>query len=209
MTGGQTRFFYFDVGNVLLTFDPWRLVRRIAAAVGIPPEQVWNILFQTDLYRRYECGQIATPDFFQCFAQAATRPLDYPSFAAAAYDVFEPNEPVMDFVTRLHQAGCGLGILSNTNDGHWSLICDGRYPVISGCFEHYVLSCRIGSMKPDAAIYQAAIRQAGCRADEIFFVDDRPENVAGAQQAGLDAVLYTSAAQLARDLQQRGVPVMS
>ena len=177
MTGGQPRFFYFDVGNVLLTFDPWRLVHRIAAASGIPPERIRDLLFQTGLYVRYECGQIATQDFFECFAREATRPLDYPGFCAAAYDLFEPNEPVLTLVTHMHQAGLPLGILSNTNDGHWTLIRDGRYPTITDCFQQFVLSYQVGSMKPDTAIYQAAIRQAGYPAEQIFFVDDRPENV--------------------------------
>jgi FMN phosphatase YigB (HAD superfamily) len=45
----------------------------------------------------------------------------------------------------------------------------------------------------------------GLSAGEIFFVDDRPENVTGALEAGLDAVLYTSPACLAADLRRRGI----
>ena len=39
-----------------------------------------------------------------------------------------------------------------------------------------------------AAIFETAIRVAGHSPDEIFFVDDRAENVEGARAAGLDAV---------------------
>jgi len=208
MRVGKPQFFYFDVGNVLLSFDPWRLVRQVASAADIPPQQVWNLLFQSGLYLRYECGQITSQDFFQCFATAATQTLDYRTFCAAAYDLFTPNGPVFSLVTRMHAAGLPLGILSNTNDGHWSLISDGRYSVINNCFRQYVLSYRVGSMKPDPAIYHAAAAQAGCRPDEVFFVDDRLENVEGAWRAGLDAVLYTTAEQLARDLHTRGVAVL-
>jgi HAD superfamily hydrolase (TIGR01509 family) len=61
-------------------------------------------------------------------------------------------------------------------------------------------------MKPDRAIYDEAIRRAGAPAHEIFFTDDRRENVDGARAAGLDAVLFTSPAQLERDLAERGLP---
>ena len=43
------------------------------------------------------------------------------------------------------------------------------------------------------------------RARQIFFVDDRPENVDGARQAGFDAVLYEGATHLAKALRRRGL----
>ena len=59
-------------------------------------------------------------------------------------------------------------------------------------------------MKPDRAIYDAAIVRAGTSASEVFFVDDRAENVVGAQAAGLDAVQFIDAGQLAVDLRHAG-----
>jgi FMN phosphatase YigB (HAD superfamily) len=41
---------------------------------------------------------------------------------------------------------------------------------------------------------------------ECLFVDDRPENVAGAARAGLPALRFVDAATLRRDLRARGVP---
>ena len=42
-------------------------------------------------------------------------------------------------------------------------------------------------------------------AEEIFFTDDLPGHVAGAQAVGFDAVQFTSASQLVADLRARGV----
>ena len=67
----------------------------------------------------------------------------------------------------------------------------------------------MGSSKPDSNIYQHAAKIAGCRPDELFFVDDRADNVAGAINAGLDAIVFESTAQLRRDLSNRGIRINS
>ena len=51
----------------------------------------------------------------------------------------------------------------------------------------------------------AAITACGHAPGEIFFTDDRPENVDGARRAGLDATLFRGAQPLLRDLLDRQV----
>ena len=60
-------------------------------------------------------------------------------------------------------------------------------------------------MKPEPRIYEAAIARAQCAAEECFFTDDIPEYVTGARLAGIDAVQFHSAAQIERELLERGV----
>jgi FMN phosphatase YigB (HAD superfamily) len=79
----------------------------------------------------------------------------------------------------------------------------------ASAFVWAILSYEVGSMKPDRAIYEAAIRRAGVAAHEVFFTDDRLENVEGALAAGIDAVQFVNADQLIADLQARGVPGVS
>ena len=64
-------------------------------------------------------------------------------------------------------------------------------------------------MKPDPIIYQSAITLAkglvGCETGEIFFTDDKQENVDAARDAGMQAELYTSALELRKQLAASGV----
>ena len=62
-------------------------------------------------------------------------------------------------------------------------------------------------MKPDSRIYEVAVEKAGVLPSEIFFTDDKPENVQAALAVGFDAVLFTTANQLLHDLAKRGVVV--
>jgi putative hydrolase of the HAD superfamily len=199
------RFFYFDIGNVLLWFDPERLARQVGQVAGISAERVWDAVYETDLSQQLECGKISSRELFAAFCrQTGTQP-DFAAFLRAAASIFELNVPLVPIVAHLRAAGHRLGLLSNTNEVHWNYMNDGRYTIFRRCFECHVLSFQIGAMKPDAEIFQAAIRMAGVPPSEIFFVDDRQENVEGARQVGIDAVRFLNATHLAHELRRRGV----
>jgi FMN phosphatase YigB (HAD superfamily) len=119
--------------------------------------------------------------------------------------MFELNIAIIPLVAQLYAAGYRLGILSNTCEAHWDYVSDGRYRIIPELFEPCVLSFRIGTMKPSREIFLAAADLARVGPDEVLFLDDRQENVEGAQQAGLDAIQYSSPQALAIQLRQRGM----
>jgi putative hydrolase of the HAD superfamily len=48
----------------------------------------------------------------------------------------------------------------------------------------------LGARKPDPTAYAAAVDRLGLPAGAVLFVDDLPENVSGAEAAGLPAVLF-------------------
>ena len=102
-------------------------------------------------------------------------------------------------------AGQRLGLISNTCELHWKFVSDGRYALFPSAFEHVVLSYELRQMKPKSEIYLTAARLAGVEPREIFFTDDLPENVAGAQAAGFDAVLFNGAPALVDELHRRRV----
>ena len=60
-------------------------------------------------------------------------------------------------------------------------------------------------MKPDRAIFQAAVERAGCRPEECFFTDDIAAYVEGARSLGIDAVQFESREQLEREMEARGM----
>ena len=96
-----------------------------------------------------------------------------------------------------------LLLLSNTNDIHYRFLRE-RYLMLRH-FDDFVLSYEVGAMKPDAKIYDEAIRRAGAPADECFFVDDKQINVDAARRAGMDAVRFESRDELERQLRDRSV----
>ncbi len=209
----KPKFIYFDLGNVLLTFDYKIACRQMAEVSHIEPEQVQEIIFDSDLQLRYESGQLSGPEFYEIFCREAQEyrddspdapAPDYTALRWAGSAMFELNSPIIPIVAHLKSARLRLGILSNTCEAHWEY-CMGKYVILDELFGVYVLSYEVGAVKPDAKIYRVAAERASVAPEEIFFTDDRPEHVAGARAAGFDAVQFTSARNLADALRERGV----
>jgi len=204
-------FLYFDLGNVLLSFCHERRRQQLGAAAGVPPEAVKQALFDAaagqSVLWQFERGDLDEAAVYEHFCRTCGVRPDPAALWDAGCDIFGVIAESAALVQRLARAGNRLGILSNTNPRDWGFISRGQYPFLAEHFEHAVLSYEVGAMKPEAAIFEAAVKRAGVSAAEVFFVDDMPENVEGARAAGLDAVLFTSAADLERELRQRGVKV--
>jgi putative hydrolase of the HAD superfamily len=206
---------YFDLGMVLVEFSHEQMFQQMAEVSGISPEAVWEALFGDVDCRaaqiRYETGHITTDEFFDHFCRVTGSSPDRKRLAEAVCDIFSPIEPMWELVRNLAAAGNRLAILSNTNQVQWNYITDGRFPIVAvgqpvSAFDWAILSCEVGSMKPDRAIYDAAIQRAGVAGQEVFFTDDRQENVEGARAVGIDAVQFVDCEGLVADLQSRNVP---
>jgi len=202
-------FLYFDLGNVLLSFSHDRMCRQMAEFAGVEPAAVRRALFEPasplSVQWRFERGDLNALAVYEHFCeQCGVRP-DRAALQAAGRDMFAEISETVAIVEQLAAAGCRLGVLSNTNPIDWEFVSFGRFPFLNRLFEHAVLSYEARAMKPERAIYDLAVRRAGVPASEVFFADDRQENVAGALTAGLDAVLFTTAGQLRADLKARGL----
>jgi putative hydrolase of the HAD superfamily len=196
---------YFDLGNVLLKFDHQIGCRQIAELTGLAADEVSQMLFAEGLEVRYERGEIDSRQFYELFcARSGTRP-EYEAWQHAGSAIFELHVPVVPVLAHLKYAGHRLGVLSNTCENHWHYLSSGRYCVIPSYFDVFALSFQVKALKPAPEMYQAAARLAGVEPADIFYMDDRAENVDGARAVGFDAVQFTSAHELARALRERGV----
>lgn len=200
------RFLYFDMGNVLLRFSHQRMAEQMAALTGIEPGQAWKFLFhQPDgIEWAFERGELTREGFYERFCEMAGSRADLSALDQAANDIFELNVPIVGLVGKLFGAGYPLGVFSNTTPTHWGF-CRQRFGILRTMFSVPAMSYDFCSMKPAAEAYEKAASLAGYSPSEIFFTDDRLENVEGAIAAGWDAVQFTSVPQLNQELRKRGI----
>lgn len=205
---------YFDLGMVLVEFSHEVMCRQMAEAAGISIEAVRDALFgeaaNLSIWR-YESGRITTDQFFDHFCAVTHSAPDRQRLASAVCDIFEPIEPMFQLVRRLSEAGNRLALLSNTNPLQWDFLRDGRFPVLAvgkpeSAFDWAIVSYEVKEMKPEPGIFTAAVRRAGAAPHEVFFTDDRLENVNGAQAVGIDAVQFVDHDSLVTALRERNVP---
>jgi len=203
------KYIFFDLGNVLLTFDHRTACHQLSQLVDRSPEAIWEVLFASGLQARYEQGAVSSAEIYEAFCHeccdSRQRRPSYEAFHRANSDIFALQVPVVAIVSQLFSAGYPLGILSNTCEEHWKHVAGGRFRILETAFRQRVLSFEVGSSKPERRIYDVAAERVDLNPGEIFFLDDRVENVEGARQAGWDAVLFESPQRLAADLWRRGV----
>lgn len=98
---------------------------------------------------------------------------------------------------------CMLGVLNNearaTNEYRFEQF---------GIREHLKVafsSCYVGLRKPGQAIYRRALDILGTPAARVLFIDDRAENAAAAEGAGMKSIRFTGADALRSELANLGV----
>ena len=198
-------FFYFDLGKVLLDFDHEIACRQLADILGTTPAIIRDDVFHSGEQWRYERGEITTLDLHRWLCNRYEVEAKLEDIVHAASSIFHPIDETIQIAEQLHAGGHRLGILSNTCDCHWEYCLDKPFPFLVDLFPVHALSFRLGCMKPDPEIYKRAARLCDVSPENIFFVDDRKENVDGAACAGYDAVLYQSPSQLRQELTSRGI----
>ena len=201
----QRPFLYFDMGNVLINFSHERQARQMAEAAGISLELARKIVFGAGgLLEPYESGMITSQTFYDRFCALAAAKPGRSALELAGSDIFDLNVPMLALVGQLKAAGYRLGVLSNTNQCHWTFVTN-RFSFLTTLFEVHALSFRLGRLKPDLRIYQQAAELAGVSPKNVFYTDDREDNLAAAKEAGFDAVLFQSPRQLSEELYRRRI----
>jgi putative hydrolase of the HAD superfamily len=193
----------FDLGKVIVPFDFRRGYERLSPLCSLPPEQIPERLRNTDLVTRFETGRIEPREFVREFGTALGYEADYDQFCDIWNCVFAAETLIPESLVEALHKRYRIVLLSNTNAIHFEMI-ERKYPILRH-FDAFVLSYRVGAMKPSRRIYDEAVRQAQCEPGECFFTDDIPDYVEGAKAAGIDAVQFENAQQIERELRARGV----
>ena len=194
-------FVFLDLGNVIVSFDHQHAIRQACDLSGGDPRIIENLLCDSNLQEAIERGELSWQDFHKEFCDRTNTRIDSNRLAMAVSDIFALNVDMLPLVAQLNRCGCGLGILSNTCSPHWDhLTKENRFGILSQGFDAIILSCEVGSRKPEPTIYEIATKAAGVSADKIFFTDDLEENVIGAQQFGWHAEVFCSSRMLAKTL---------
>ena len=201
-TDGKIKAVFFDIGNVLLRFDPGEVKRRIYAAVGKKPMAILRLILSGGLVDDLERGKIPPRALYRVFQEKLGFDGGYEAFRLLWCDHFTLNRDTQALLKKVARRR-PVYLLSNTNHLHYEFIRKNfAFPrLIQGA----VLSFRLGLRKPGPGIYEAALRRARVRAPEALFIDDMPENVEGARAVGMRAIHYKGAKKLERELRKLGL----
>ncbi len=151
----------------------------------------------------YDRGALNGERYWRAVAEGVEKPLDEATQGAlieADNELWtQPNHPMIAWAAALQAAGVRTGILSNLGDAMEAGV-RARFAWLRG-FDHLTFSHRLGTAKPDLAIYRHAAEGLGVVPARVLFIDDRADNIEGARRAGMQAIQYTDHASFERAMQ--------
>jgi HAD superfamily hydrolase (TIGR01509 family) len=180
----------FDLGKVLVDFDYSIAARKIAARSSGKIENLDQFLSGSPLLAQFESGGLTSRQFFFEVQKVTGFHGGADEFDGYFADIFDPMPGMIELHAGLRKKKVPTYIFSNTNEiavGH----IRHRFPFFSN-FDGYILSYEIGAMKPHVKIYEALETMSRRATKDIFYIDDRAENVEAGAARGWQTVLHES-----------------
>ncbi len=195
---GTPRNVVFDLGGVLIDWDPRHLYRK---------------MFEDETAMERFLAEICSIDWIHQLdgglpmaKGVAMLSRQHPGMAAYI-EAFWKRWPEMmqgqidgsvDVLRSLHARGVGLYALSNWSVETWPYARN-RFEFLD-LFDGLVISGFEGTKKPDEAIFHILMERYSVEPVRAIFIDDRDENIAAAEMLGFHGIRFTTPAKLSADL---------
>lgn len=200
MSQHQTiRAILWDLGGVIVRTHDWSWRNHWEDRLGLAPFGLSELVFNSDMGRKASLGE-ATPDELWNWI---TGRLGLPDEARMKFEQDfwagdRVDQDLVNFIRSLRPT-YKTGLISNA----WSDLRDAMECqwFIADAFDEIVISAEVGIVKPNPGIYQLALQRLQIKAQETIFIDDFPENIVGAEEAGMQGILFKHPEQVLSDLQ--------
>jgi 2-haloacid dehalogenase len=195
----------FDLGGVFVEWDPMRLFRTLFAS---EEEARWfyDNICTRDWNLEFDAGDI----FSEGVARLITR---FPKYwrEIQAFDArwVETFGPFIDGTIKIHDELIAQEIptfaISNFS---WEKFVSrlGEWPFLEK-FDGIVVSGLEHLVKPDPRIFRVFCERYGMAPESCVFIDDSEPNIVAARRFGMQAIQFTDAKALRKDLIALGLPL--
>jgi HAD superfamily hydrolase (TIGR01509 family) len=195
--------FVFDIGNVLLRWDPRHLYRKVfddSATMEWFLANVCTLEWNLELDRGHP--------FSSGIAKLIARHPEWAAYIRAfdeRWDEMVPGviQANVTLLEGLHARGVPLYAITNFSREKFASARE-RYAFFS-LFSGIVVSAHEGLTKPDPAIYRLFLDRYGLTAQACIFIDDSETNVEGARAVGMQAIHYKEPMDLGQNLGGVGI----
>ena len=195
------RHIFFDYGRTVVKHpaeaDEILLSRGITDATQIKALQK-TIFSMGEYLNRLDEGSMTRDAYHEMLKKQLPESILPIALSAADYHIGEllPLPGMEQLLAKLKKEGFQLYITSNMDALHSAQMPE---VPITRYFDGMIFSTELGVRKPDKAFFEAALARFGVTAEDCLFIDDLPENVAGAAACGIDGLIFRGNADEAMD----------
>ena len=195
----------FDMGNVIIKFDPAYFLSRENITDPEDRKIMIRELFQSVEWAQMDMG-VLSEDSAEPLVLSRIPEHLHNQARNLLHNWAVPGEmiPGMEkLVHRMKKAGYGIYLLSNASISqpvYWNSL------PVSEHFNGTMVSAFVRTVKPVPAIYRLFTEEFTLKEEECLFIDDSPVNVAGAIACGWNGIVFHGdVEELERKIKDMGV----
>jgi len=200
----QPHVVVFDIGRVLVQ---WRIASLYEKLIPDPARLEWFLthVVTEAWHAQHDAGKPFAQMIAELSAQFPEERDLIEAYAPRWLECLPGAVPgTADLVRRLDARGVPLYSITNFGVDAWAMFRP-TFPVLDH-FRDIVVSGHERLIKPDAAIFDLAVRRFGHAPQEMLFIDDNADNIAAARALGWHVHHFVDGAQaLEEDLVGRGL----
>lgn len=190
----------FDLGRVLLTFDPEAFVENHDLLKPHKDFLLKNV-FSNPLWLELDRGTMTVDEVIESIS--STYPELKEEIHACLHDfneMFKVIESSEQILYNLKEQGYNLYALSNFHVASYDYVTS-RYSFFKA-FDGRIISAYVKQIKPDRGIYETLLITFDLKAEETLFIDDTLANIDGARNVGIHGIHLTDPSILADALKE-------
>lgn len=187
----------FDVGQVLLTFDPDRILHEYLPDQPSLYPVLMRKVFRSPYWVMRDHGEMSCEEAVNAMTgrdESLRQPIDHIMHAwMAMKDVIQEG---VDAVKTCKAHGKRLYVLSNYADDAFTIV-EGKYDFFN-LFDERFVSARLHLMKPSEQLFNHVVAATKHDPSRMLFIDDSTLNVEGALFCCWQAICYNEPGKLNR-----------
>ena len=195
----------FDIGNVLLTFEPRQFLLQFTNNSHKIEYFILNIT-GSEFWLKLDRGVISVEHAKNLFL------LKYPKqkklislFFKHWFKIFKPIEKNIEILKALKQSGYKIFALSNFIKESYHFVIQ-KFDFFS-LFDGQVISWKEKVIKPEREIYHLLLERYNLNTEECIFLDDHSSFLVSAEKLGMHTLLITKNTDLQAELRKLNVNI--
>ncbi len=179
----------FDIFGVLLSSNFRSACAELATLLGRSVEQIEPVYVRWEY--PWDRGRITEVEFWQAVQRELGTNTDWRDLNQAVLDSIHPLQGSLELLDLCAQH-VDVYLLSDTRS-EWFEVLDARFG-LRRRVKRAFLSYEMGVGKAEPQCFEYVLSELNNRPSDIYFLDDRKENIDMARRFGLQAIHFTGAA---------------
>lgn len=197
----------FDIGGVVIRLNHGMARMRFAERLTIPVEELNSLIssYQLEedshsLAAQFRVGAISADTYLDAYIERFENKLTKQELVDfLCSELGDPIPETLDLIDSL-RGKVNISCFSNSQEIHWDYLLR-EYPVMNK-FLPAMASHLAGLAKPDSQVITYICDRLAAKPEACLLIDDAPENIDSAREAGMNAIFYEGPEKLIEDLKQ-------